>query len=210
MVGKKYGRLTVLGELSKRWSDGSIMLRCRCDCGNITTRKATRLRTGRNKSCGCLQKKVGEVERHGKCTTPEYESWKSMLARCHNPNAHAYQHYGGRGITVCRRWRASFLSFYEDMGPRPHGHSIDRIDNNKGYSKKNCKWSTQKQQTRNMRRNRVIAYKGKSQPLLAWAEETGISYQVLQNRLKKTQSLDEVFLPTGSWYKFRTNPHSSD
>jgi hypothetical protein len=116
-----------------------------------------------------------------------YTAWKHMKHRCYNKNNPYYKDYGGRGITVCDRWivENGFINFLEDMGESPPGLSIDRIDNNLGYSKENCKWSTNKEQTRNKRNNRLIVFGGRTQCLASWAEERMISPKILKERLDK-------------------------
>lgn len=114
---------------------------------------------------------------------PEYTIWGEMKARCLNKNR---ENYGGRGITVCSRW-LRFEEFIKDMGTRPSkNHSIDRIDNDKGYFKENCKWATWKEQSRNKRNNVNITYQGKTQCLPDWAEELGISKSTLQSRINRS------------------------
>lgn len=109
-----------------------------------------------------------------------------MIQRCTNPNDKRYKNYGGRGITVCKRWRNSFEKFLEDMGEPPtKEHSIDRINNNGNYCKSNCRWVTRKEQNRNKRNNRLITYKGKTQCLIEWAEEYNINYDTLWCRIYK-------------------------
>jgi len=112
-----------------------------------------------------------------------YISWDSMIQRCNNPSNSAYKNYGGRGIKVCKRW-LKFENFLEDMGNRPIGKTLNRIDNNKEYSSENCKWSTIKEQQRNMRNNHFIRYNNKEQCISALAEEYDINPQVLCGRLK--------------------------
>lgn len=122
---------------------------------------------------------------HGKWETPEYEAYHGMIRRCYNSNHATYSDYGGRGITVCHRWRESFLSFYEDMGERPSkNHSIDRIDNDGNYEPSNCRWATPKEQQYNTRRNLLLEFNNKKQCLAAWAEEIGIKYPTLYSRLR--------------------------
>lgn len=107
-----------------------------------------------------------------------------MLQRCFNPDAPEYRNYGARDITVCERWRNSFEAFYSDIGPRPtKNHSIERINNSGDYSPENCRWATQKEQSRNKRNNRFLTYKGETLSMVEWAERLGMSYSVLNNRM---------------------------
>lgn len=125
--------------------------------------------------------------RHGEAivgsVTAEYKIWRGMLGRCLNKTNPAWMDYGGRGIGVCDRWR-SFENFLADMGRRPDGLSLDRIDNNKGYSPDNCRWATRKEQARNRRSSAMIEYKGECRALVEWAEITGISVSAITQRLR--------------------------
>lgn len=116
--------------------------------------------------------------------TPVYKTWCSMIARCNPNNKKDAKYYSDRGITVCDRWK-NFINFYADMGDRPEGMTIERIDNNKGYQPDNCKWSTRKEQNRNMRSTRIIEFNGTSMCLTDWAERLGIPRTTLQKRLKE-------------------------
>ena len=101
--------------------------------------------------------------------TKEYKTWSGIKKRCENPKASNWHQYGGAGVTICKKWKDSFLTFYEDMGPAPSEyHSIDRIDNSKGYCKENCRWATAKQQARNKTNNRKIEIAGKSKTIAEW------------------------------------------
>lgn len=111
--------------------------------------------------------------------TKSFNSWRGMKARCLNPNDPRFKDYGGRGITVCERWNV-FANFLADMGERPEGTSLDRIDNTLGYSKENCRWAKPKDQQRNMRSNRMLTYAGKTQCMSAWAEELGLNRDVIR------------------------------
>jgi len=185
IMGQKFGRLTVISR-AENGKTGQPRWNCKCDCGGKTITLGGDLRSGGTKSCGCLQRELLVMKNttHGMGKTPIYKNWKDMRKRCLNPSSREYKHYGGRGITVCDRWM-KFENFYGDMGEKPNGTSIDRIDNNKGYSPDNCRWATQKEQTRNQRTNRIIKYEGKEQCLAVWAEELGIKYTTLWHRLEK-------------------------
>lgn len=130
-------------------------------------------------------------------SNPIYKRWGLMKSRCNNPNATGYDRYGGRGIKVCDEWNNSFITFYEwaiANGFRSD-LSLDRIDNNKGYSPDNCRWVTRSQQARNVRRNHMITYNGKTQCIGKWSEETGIRRDTLLYRIRHFDSLDDVFNP---------------
>ena len=152
-IGFKYGRLTVLARAPNKGR--YVMWACRCDCGRSVLVRGGDMASGRHKSCGCLQAesrtKHGHTRNDG-YMSPEYNSWLSMKARCSNPKSVGYEHYGGRGITVCERWRYSFTTFLGDMGPRPSlAHTLDRIDHNGNYEPSNCRWADRVTQSRNSR-----------------------------------------------------------
>lgn len=155
MIGECFGRLTVVefaghvhrsGARYRQW-------RCRCLCGNEVTAVTGALTTGNTQSCGCRKRDetVARLTRHGGRHTPEYVVWNAMRKRCENPKNAKYADYGGRGILVCERWR-DFANFLADMGRRPSTrHSIERIDNDRGYEPENCAWVLRETQNRNQR-----------------------------------------------------------
>jgi len=160
------------------------MWNCICECGKTAVVRAKLLLNGDTQSCHCLRwERLGEsIRKHGESGTPEYRSWAAMLQRCLNPKDASYHRYGGRGITVCKRW-LKLENFLSDMGKRGDGLSLDRINNNGNYEPGNCRWATTKQQHANTRANRHISFNGKTMPVGHWASYLGINSRTLIKRL---------------------------
>jgi len=195
LTGQRYGHLAVISISIERTTAGKARWECRCDCGVLTTVDARNLRSGSITSCGCFRRdRMASMNyRHGLSKTPEHDAWRHLLDRCLNTRSPLYASYGGRGITVCGQWRASFESFISDMGMRPSPqHSIDRIDNDGPYSPENCRWATMTVQQRNKRSNTLLAYHGRTLTLSGWAETVGISVAVLCARIKKGWSVERA------------------
>lgn len=130
---------------------------------------------------------------HGLTNTITYVSWEAMNQRCYDRKSINYRRYGGRGVMVCQRWRESFPSFLADMGERPSlAHSLDRIDNNGPYEPGNCRWATDKQQSRNRANNRLLTYKGETRCVMEWAEILGLSKHTIFNRLREGWAVERI------------------
>lgn len=190
LLGRTFEHLLVEERVgSDRW--GSALWQCWCLCGSVIVVTAGRLKSGHTTSCGCLSSRVTVGERsrtHGEAprgrATAEHRIWAAMLTRCYNENVRSYHRYGGRGITVCDRWRTSYENFLVDMGRRPGpGYSIERKKNNEGYSKDNCEWATTKTQARNKSTTRRVTYAGREMCIGELAEITGQSYPRLWTRI---------------------------
>lgn len=143
--------------------------------------------------------------------TVMYRCWVHIRTRCFNPNTPDWPRYGGRGITMCDRWYESFEAFCEDMGERPDGHSIDRIDNHGNYSPENCRWVVKKEQCRNRRSNKVLEYKGESRSLAEWAETLNLPYDVVKQRINTMGwTVEKAFeTPVGNNGGKRSRPQCS-
>lgn len=201
LTGQKFERLTVVGPEKETGSPKWI---CQCDCGGSIVVAKWELKHGEYKSCGCLQREKAAAQafamgkanlKHGKTSSIDYNVWRSVRQRCFDKNSPSYFRYGAKGIKVCSRW-LSFEAFHEDMGPRPSiSYSIDRKDNQFGYScghceeciannwPSNCRWATAQEQQRNRTNNIYIAFDGRVKLLVEWAEEYGIPQSILHSRV---------------------------
>lgn len=189
LVGMTFGRLTVKQyagtdkHKNAQWS-------CLCTCGVEKVINGSSLRNGLTSSCGCLHREIASIAAtkrkttHGMHNTPTYYSWQNMLTRVDNPKYKQRKDYSERGITVHEPWR-KFENFLKDMGVRPEGMTLDRIDNDKGYSPENCRWATPTEQANNKRS--TVMWEGKS--LRQWQQDTGMNYYTLYSRIKRYGNL---------------------
>ena len=188
-AGKRFGRLVALHQESPE-KLGRALWVCECDCGVVKTVPAYRLVAGSTTSCGCAQKEA--VTRHGLSGHPLYNTWNGIIQRCYDPNHPAFKWYGANGIGVCDRWRESPLSFIKDMGAKPDGYSIDRIDGTKDYSKENCRWATSSEQQNNRRNNRWFLYLGDVYNMKQLCLKVGINPSTVMTRLSRGKSIEQA------------------
>ena len=194
LVGQRFGRLVVL-------EDTKIMVpnrtqtyqKCLCDCGNIVIVPKSYLKSEHTRSCGCWVKEMHTT--HGLSQSRIYKVYSGMKKRCYDKNHKLYNRYGGRGITICDQWLNDFMAFYNWSMANGYQDdlTIDRIDNDKGYSPDNCRWVTMLEQAQNTSKNVNITYKGKTQTISAWSRETGIPQNTISRRFRVFNNLDIVF-----------------
>jgi hypothetical protein len=195
LTGQKFGKLTV--QSLDGYSANSLAWKCLCECGKTTRVRGAHLKSGKIQSCSCLKK--NNAVKHGQAKSPTYNVWASMLARCGNPKNAAYSRYGGRGITVCERWR-DFQNFFADMGEAPSGLTLERTDNDLGYSPENCRWATRTEQARNRRSNTKLTLNGKTLTICEWEAECGISQDQISLRLRRGWSIERALtVPLRVW-----------
>ncbi len=189
MIGNRFGRLTVIAE-GGITTNRKYKWICQCDCGNITPPiDGYKLRNGETKSCGCYKKEltVKRNRRHGLCYTRIHSIWVNMKDRCYNPNNQHFYRYGGRGITVCDEWLNSLTSFYDWATENGYSDNltIDRIDNNKGYSPENCRWATVEEQNNNREHHILLEINGETKNIAQWAKESGLKYRTIHARYNR-------------------------
>ncbi len=191
MTGRRCGRLTVKHEAGRDGSQ-SVKWLCACDCGAEIVVRGSSLRNGKSTTCGC------STRTHGMTNAPEYKVWEAMRRRCLKISDPSYERYGGRGIEVCVAW-LSFESFYADMGHRPDGGTLERIDNDRGYSSENCRWATRLEQSNNRRSNRWLTVNGERKTITEWSRGLGASDGTVAARVKRGWRVeDAVMLPVNS------------
>lgn len=208
LTGRVFERLTVIdrapdhiqasGRKRTRWN-------CQCQCGKKIVASADNLINSHTKSCGCLQvetmqKCLGKKNwsfKHGYSTTVEYQCWVNAKRRTSNPKDPAYHRYGARGIGMCSSWEKGFEAFYADMGRCPDGMTLERIDNDLGYCRENCRWATKKDQARNRRTNVLIRIGNEEKLLVEWSEISGVDLSTIRARMLRSGWDNErsVFTP---------------
>ena len=183
--GRKFGRLTVVSYSGKRGT--AHCWYCSCECGESCVVRGGNLTSGGATSCGCYQRELASkrFSTHKMSKSVEYSTWSSMIGRCTNPRSKSYPYYGGRGISVCVRWTGpgGFENFLADMGTRPEGHTLDRIDNNGHYCPENCRWATEPEQVRNRSNAVFVTHNDNTMTIAEWSRVIGIPYATLHNRI---------------------------
>lgn len=193
LTGRVFGRLTA-SSISGRNKSGKVLWMCTCNCGNVTCVTSQALVSKATQSCGCLHKEglVDRLTTHGLTDSSENQIWRAIKKRCYNEKHQQYKDYGGRGITMCDEWKESFEAFYRDMGARPSlDYTIDRKDNDLGYSKENCRWATRKEQNNNRRGNVYYEFDGEKKTLAEWCSELNLPYQRMYKLLKRGLSFED-------------------
>jgi hypothetical protein len=199
-VGRRFTRLVVVRVFA---GVSHTTCECTCDCGRTHVVTASHLLAGRTKSCGCYAPAYNAIHKrkHGGAInhqrTAEYRAWRHMKSRCLNPRVPSFADYGGRGISICDRWRDNFQAFLDDMGERPSPkHSVDRIDTNGDYEPNNCRWATKLEQANNTRWNRRLILNGESRTIAQWARVINIDASTIQRRLTVGWTVERALHPS--------------
>lgn len=207
LTGQRFGRLVVLQRVKKENNKNTFWL-CKCDCGKEKTVRAECLKSKNTQSCGCKQRESTLI--HGKSNTKLYTVWSAMIQRCYNKNSKVYKYYGGRGIVMCDEWKNSFQAFYDWAMANgydenlPQGKcTIDRINNEGSYEPNNCRWTTQKNQSNNTRRNHFVTINGKTQTMQQWADEYNMSKHTFYARYSKGLRGNDLIAPVAKRQKRR-------
>lgn len=206
LIGKRFGRLTVIAMAARQPGDRAISWSCLCDCGKTTTAFTGGLNYGHPSSCGCGQRDAAakvclDKTTHAMSGSRLYHIFRSMHQRCYYPRSISYPAYGGRGIRICEQWYKNFASFcswaltngYKDS------LSIDRIDNNGNYEPANCRFTTGQSQSRNRRSNRLLTIGGVTRPLAEWADLSGIGPTTILYRIHARWPDDNVLMPSRAY-----------
>lgn len=199
LEGARFGRLTILEIIRSRPNKAKVL----CSCGKTKTIRLSHIESGATNSCGCLfieaTRQTGESNvTHGMKKTPEYAAWANMHYRCNTETSPAFPSYGGRGIAVCDRWQ-SFKSFYDDIGPRPsRKHSLERVENDKGYGPSNCIWALPHIQNANRRTTRHLTAFGETRTLMDWCAIFSIKRSTVSERLRRGWSAEDAISSRGA------------
>lgn len=189
LTGRRFERLLVLGVSATRLYGKQLAWDCQCDCDKTKVALTSSLKAGLIKSCGCLGRDckppVGWT--HGMSKYSGIKVWEGMIRRCTNPKDKDFHLYGARGIKVCERWLDVRL-FAEDMGDKPDGHSLDRIDTYGDYCVENCRWATAMEQGANKRTNCMIEHEGQILHVAEWCRRCNIKVSTFRNRVKSGMS----------------------
>lgn len=197
LIGRAFGRLIVTSRHPKSTNAGRALWVCTCACGNTTVVSGNKLLRQSTISCGChaIEKTRQVHTTHGHSVgykaSPTYSTWSAMMRRCYAANTKSFVWYGKRGIDVCKEWH-DFTNFLKDMGEKPNGMSIERIDNNRGYSQANCRWATPAEQSTNRGNNVNLTHDGKTQCIAAWSKELGIHRETIRGRLRRQWPIEKV------------------
>lgn len=211
LAGQRFGRLVVVSREPNRVRNNGrakTVWLCQCDCGKERAVLAESLKSGATKSCGCLSVEmfVKRATTHGYTKDKKkerlYVVWRSIIQRCENPNIPTYKYYGGKGVSICDEWHDyskfrswAYLNGYDETAVRGEC-TIDRIDNNGDYEPSNCRWVCLKTQMRNRSDNRLITHNGETKSVVEWAEQTGLSPQLIYGRLNEGWSgADAITIP---------------
>lgn len=195
LTGLRIGKLVVLKMAKDRDKQGNCMWLCQCDCGKTIIKRATALKRGIVRSCGCLilESNLVHGQAYSKKSTSEYRVWCHIKGRCNNPMDESYERYGGRGIKMNQEWANSFQSFFDYVGKKPSKElSLDRIDNNGNYEPGNVRWGTAEIQARNRRSNRWLEYNGERMILIDWAKRFNVHNDAITGRLDRGKTFKEI------------------
>lgn len=197
LQNRRYGLLVVRDRDNSQ--PGIVRWNCICDCGNVLSIRGGNLRSGNTKSCGCVRNEMTGRRslKHGQSvgykSTPEHRAWKQALNRCRNSKLKSWEHYGGRGISVCPEWEASFQAFFDHVGNRPSPvHSLDRINVDGNYEPGNVRWATRVEQARNTRRNTQFEYRGEAGCFADMVDIAGINYSTAKDRKLHGWSIADI------------------
>lgn len=197
LVGRRFGKLKVIGDAPMTRTPGGWPIRwsrCRCDCGKECLVRNQALTIGKTQSCGCKRYAITHGHSAHGVATGTYTSWKAMIQRCCNPRSKHFTRYGACGITVCKRWR-EFENFLKDMGAKPSGLTIERMNNALGYRPGNCRWATRAEQVFNRHNTQLIEYRGTSGRLtdLLKQFQIAINADTIRRRLRRGWKIEAAF-----------------